>query len=164
MDDNGFNIYTSVSLDQMREELESYRAENDPDYDDTISALEKVFDKRIEYVSDRFKSKRAMAEAIRQEARVLRARLQVLEADAERDYRYLERNLDPGEKFETGRCKIGWRKSEQVLVDESQLEFLDPAYKRIIIEPRKTELKKAIKAGETFAGVELVASLNLQVR
>ena len=77
---------------------------------------------------------------------------------------FLSRYLN-GKKFETAKVAMSFRKSEAVEFDakcigdvpEEFLKFKDP-------ELDKVAVKKAIKAGETVPGCELVARQNLQIK
>lgn len=69
-----------------------------------------------------------------------------------------------GEKFETAKIALSFRKSEQVQisdVDNLPKEFLT---EKITISPDKTAIKKAIKGGQDVAGAELVTVQNLQIK
>lgn len=69
-----------------------------------------------------------------------------------------------GEKFASERCEVSFRRSEQVVVGD--MDALPEQYVRekITLEPDKTAIKNAIKAGEFVAGCELVTNLNAQVK
>ena len=77
---------------------------------------------------------------------------------------FLSRYLN-GKKFESAKVAMSFRKSEAVEFDakcigdvpEEFLKFKDP-------ELDKVAVKKAIKAGETVPGCELVARQNLQIK
>ena len=76
--------------------------------------------------------------------------------------RYISAYLD-GEKFKTAKVAVSFRKSESLEILEGAnipdeyLRFKEP-------EVNKVELKKALKAGERFDGVQLVENLNIQIR
>jgi len=65
--------------------------------------------------------------------------------------------------FECGLVKFGSRKSEQIIVDD--VNELPKEYKTIKVTEtaNKAELKRAIKAGESITGVELIECLNLKI-
>ena len=65
--------------------------------------------------------------------------------------------------FEAGLNKFGTRKSQSIIVDE--INSLPQEFKTIKITEtaNKTELKAAIKRGETIKGVQLVDNLNLKI-
>ena len=69
-----------------------------------------------------------------------------------------------GEKFETAKIALSFRKSEQVQIsdiDNLPKEFLT---QKVTISPNKTEIKKAIKDGQNVAGAEIVTVQNLQIK
>lgn len=76
-----------------------------------------------------------------------------------------------GQKMQTSKVQISFRKSEAIEI-EDEARFINFArtngrddllsYKEPTIN--KTEIKKAIKAGQTFDGVELVEKNNIQVK
>ena len=74
----------------------------------------------------------------------------------------LARSLN-GEKFETARVKIGWRKGESVFIDDATK--LDQKW-YVEQQPKidKAGIKAAIKAGEEVAGAHLEVSNNMQIK
>jgi hypothetical protein len=97
----------------------------------------------------------AEAEAIKTEKQNLAKRQQSLENKAESLKKYLEYALQ-GEKFEDARCKISYRTSEAVtFADGFDYSKLPTEFQKVTVEPKKNELKKAIKDGQGFAGVFL---------
>lgn len=68
-----------------------------------------------------------------------------------------------GEKFETPKLSVSWRKSESVNIAEDATlpgEYLVPVEPR----PDKTLLKKVLKDGAKIAGVELITKQNIQIK
>ena len=65
--------------------------------------------------------------------------------------------------FNVGFTKFGTRKSEQIIVDD--VNELPKEYKtrKVTETANKAELKRAIKAGESITGVELIECLNLKI-
>ena len=65
--------------------------------------------------------------------------------------------------FEVGLTKFGTRKSQSIEVED--INSLPKEYKTVKITEtaNKTELKAAIKRGESIEGVELVDNLNLKI-
>lgn len=75
---------------------------------------------------------------------------------------YLGRFLG-GQKFETARVKMTFRKSESLEVADDAIipaEF----YKQKDPELNKADLKKAVKAGLEIDGVSIVEKQNLQIK
>lgn len=132
---------------------------------DQLDALMMERDEKLEGLALYCKNLTAEAEAIRNEEKALAERRRALENKASRAKDFLDQNL-AGEKFQTARVAVSYRKSEQVEVsmafftEESNERFLrykDP-------EADKTAIKAAIKAGETVPGAEIVSKMNMSIR
>lgn len=131
---------------------------------EAIAALEMERDKKIENLGCWYKNLLADAEALKAQKNVFAEREKAAKAKAESLRGFLGRYLN-GKKFETAKVAMSFRKSEAVEFDakcigdvpEEFLKFKDP-------ELDKVAVKKAIKAGETVPGCELVARQNLQIK
>ena len=131
---------------------------------EAIAALEMERDKKIENLSCWYKNLLADAEALKAQKNAFAEREKAAKAKAESLRGFLGRYLN-GKKFETAKVAMSFRKSEAVEFDakcigdvpEEFLKFKDP-------ELDKVAVKKAIKAGETVPGCELVARQNLQIK
>ena len=127
-----------------------------------LEALSLARDEKIENVALYIKNCKALADALKAEEQKLAARRKTAENRVEWLKRYLAQNLD-GEKFSTPRVNISWRKSESVTVKDiwaipdDFLTYSEP-------KPNKTLLKKALKEGQWFEGVEIVESQNIQIK
>ena len=128
-----------------------------------FEALQMERDKKVEGLACYIKNKIADAEAIYAEIDVLSQRASVMKREAERCKAYLAGVLY-GEKFETPRCKISWRKSE--VCNVLSMEELPDEYKRtkVTIDADKTAIKKAIKAGAEIPGAEVIQKLNMTLK
>lgn len=131
---------------------------------EAIAALEMERDKKIENLGCWYKNLLADAEALKAQKNAFAEREKAAKAKAESLRGFLGRYLN-GKKFETAKVAMSFRKSEAVESDakcigdvpEEFLKFKDP-------ELDKVAVKKAIKAGETVPGCELVARQNLQIK
>lgn len=131
---------------------------------EAIAALEMERDKKIENLGCWYKNLLADAEALKAQKNAFAEREKAAKAKAESLRGFLGRYLN-GKKFETAQVAMSFRKSEAVEFDakcigdvpEEFLKFKDP-------ELDKVAVKKAIKAGETVPGCELVARQNLQIK
>lgn len=129
---------------------------------EAIAALEMERDKKIENLGCWYKN--LLAEALKAQKNAFAEREKAKKAKAESLKGFLSRYLN-GKKFETAKVAMSFRKSEAVEFDakcigdvpEEFLKFKDP-------ELDKVAVKKAIKAGETVPGCELVARQNLQIK
>lgn len=131
---------------------------------EAIAALEMERNKKIENLGCWYKNLLADAEALKAQKNAFAEREKAAKAKAESLKGFLGRYLN-GKKFETAKVAMSFRKSEAVEFDakcigdvpEEFLKFKDP-------ELDKVAVKKAIKAGETVPGCELVQRQNLQIK
>lgn len=131
---------------------------------EAIAALEMERDKKIENLGCWYKNLLADAEALKAQKNAFAEREKAAKAKAESLRGFLGRYLN-GKKFETAKVAMSFRKSEAVEFDakcigdvpEEFLKFKDPELDKIAV-------KKAIKAGETVPGCELVQRQNLQIK
>lgn len=131
---------------------------------EAIAALEMERDKKIENLGCWYKNLLADAEALKAQKNAFAEREKAAKAKAESLRGFLGRYLN-GKKFETAKVAMSFRKSEAVEFDakcigdvpEEFLKFKDA-------ELDKVAVKKAIKAGETVPGCELVQRQNLQIK
>ena len=131
---------------------------------EAIAALEMERDKKIENLGCWYKNLLADAEALKAQKNAFAEREKAAKAKAESLRGFLGRYLN-GKKFETAKVAMSFRKSEAVEFDakcigdvpEEFLRFKDP-------ELDKVAVKKAIKAGESVPGCELVQRQNLQIK
>lgn len=131
---------------------------------DRLNALEMERDTKISNVACWIKDLKAEAEAIKAEKQALEKRQKAAENKAESLKQWLLFALN-GEKFKDARCSISYRKSERVVFDDGFCFSSLPAqFKKVAIEPKKTEIKDYLKTGATIEGVELVESNNIQIR
>lgn len=128
-----------------------------------FEALQMERDAKIEGLACYIKNKNAEAEAIYAEIDVLSQRAAIIKKEAERCKSYLAGALY-GEKFETSRCKISWRKSE--ICNVLSMEAIPDEYKRtkVTVDADKTAIKKAIKAGMEIPGAEVIQKLNMTLK
>ena len=131
---------------------------------DRLNALEMERDTKISNVACWIKDLKAEAEAIKAEKQVLEKRQKAAENKAESLKQWLLFALN-GEKFKDARCSISYRKSERVVFDDGFCFSSLPAqFKKVTVEPKKTEIKDYLKTGATIEGVELAESSNIQIR
>lgn len=128
-----------------------------------FEALQLERDTKLENLACYIKNKRADAEAIYAEIDNLSKRAAALKNEAARCEGYLAGVLY-GEKFESPRCKIGWRKSE--VCNVLSLDEIPEEFKRtkVTVDADKTAIKKAIKAGTVVPGAEIIQKLNMTLK
>ena len=129
---------------------------------DRFEELELTRDAKIENICLWIKNLKAEAEALKAEKDAFAQRQKAAENKMESLKRYISGYLD-GTAFESAKVKVSFRKSESLEISEGAvipdeyLRFKEP-------EVNKADLKKAIKAGLTIGGVQLVESNNIQIK
>lgn len=129
---------------------------------DKFEELSLAREAKIEGVCLWIKNLKAEAEALKAEKDAFAQRQKAAENKMESLKKYIASYLD-GTKFETAKVKVSFRKSESLEISEGAiipdefLKFKEP-------EVNKTELKKALKAGQHFDGVSIVQNQNIQIK
>lgn len=128
-----------------------------------LSKLQMVRERKLEGVALCIKNLRADAVAYKAEKEAFAEREKQAKDKAERLSEWLTKALDGGQRFQTNRVAVSFRKSESVLVDEGKCpeEYMN---KKVTYSPDKTRIKAAIKAGKTVEGCELVLKDNIQIK
>lgn len=130
--------------------------------EEKFAALQIDMQDKLEDLGCWIKNLEADAAALKAEEQAFAERRKSVERQITNKKQYLSNFLD-GEKFETLRVKISFRKSESLEVSEEAKipeEFLK--YKEP--EVNKVDLKKAVKAGLVLDGVQLVQKQNIQIK
>ena len=135
------------------------------DYIEQLEALEMARDEKVENIGCWIKNLNADAAALKEEAKNMNERAKRAERKADGLKRYLEAALH-GEKFQSTRCAISWRRSTSVEVDEAELPDLPEQYvrRKVTVEADKTAIKDALKAGEVIEGCRLVEKQSIQIK
>ena len=128
-----------------------------------FEALKLEMETKIENVALWYKNLLSDAEALKAEEKAFNERRKSVESKAESLKRYLDSALN-GNKFNTTRVAISYRKSTSVFVED--LDKLPKEYKKekIDISADKTELAKALKDGKEIEGASLTESQNIQIK
>lgn len=137
---------------------------------EAFDALQMEREAKVENVACWYKNLVAEADAIRQEELNLQKRRKGLEKLAETRAKWLEKAL-AGQKFETARCAITFRKTTKVeLEDESAVikwahqNNRDDILKYAVPTVKKDELTKVLKAEVEVPGAALVTGLSMGVK
>lgn len=133
----------------------------DEDMAERFEQLQIDRDKKIEGIACMIKEFNADALALKAEKDTLAARQRTAENRAASLKRYLEGYLG-GEKFESARAAISYRKS--VAVNVTDIEAIPKEYLNIKVDANKTAIKNAIKNGDVVAGAELVENRNMVIK
>lgn len=124
--------------------------------------LQLAKDEKIENVALWIKNLSSDVEGMENEKKAFEERIKAAKNKAIALKTYLEMALN-GEKFQTAKCSITFRKSKSVTVldvsklDKDYLKYADPT-------ADKTAIKKAIESGVTVPGASLVENLNVQIK
>ena len=119
-------------------------------------------DEKIENVALWIKNLSSDVEGMENEKKAFEERIKAAKNKIIALKTYLEMALN-GEKFQTAKCSITFRKSKSVTVldvsklDKDYLKYADPT-------ADKTAIKKAIESGVTVAGARLDENLNVQIK
>ena len=119
-------------------------------------------DAKIENICLWIKNLNAEVEALKAEKDAFTKREKSAKNKMESLKKYISGYLD-GNKFETSKVKVSFRKSEQLEVDDYNLlpdEFL--RFKEP--EPNKDAIKAALKEGKVLEGVSVVTKYNIQIK
>lgn len=134
--------------EEALEELKNLQEQREPILEGTLMCI---------------KENEALDEAIGAEIKALSERRASIRRKANAMKEYVANSL-AGEKFETARVKVSWRKS-QVAEYTGVIEDLpEECIRYATPEVNKTELKKLLKAGAEIPGAKLVTKNNMQIR
>ena len=128
-----------------------------------FEALQLARDEKIENIALYHKNLLAEAAALKAEEKSFAERRKRAENKAESLKRYLDSALQ-GQKFNTTKVAISYRKSTSVEVDETKLpaNWLREIPATHVVD--KVEIAKALKAGETVEGATLITNNNIQIK
>lgn len=134
-----------------------------------LDALQMARDVKVENVACCVKNLSAFVSALEAEKDSIERKIRIAKNRIDGYKRFLDYALD-GKRFETPRCKVGFRTSERVeIVDEmafgNYANTYDKSLLRVVtkVEPDKTAIKRLLKDGVKVDGAVLVKSKNIQV-
>lgn len=128
---------------------------------DAMNQLQMERAEKIENVACWIKNLEAESEAIRNEEKNLAGRRKVNENKVESLRKYLAYALD-GQKFQTPRVRISYRKSTAVSIQDP--EKIPAAWYKAKYEIAKADIKEALQRGEAVPGAELVENVSMQIK
>lgn len=134
------------------------------DYDsikDEFEALTLAKEEKIDNIISFIKSRKAMAEALKNEKSAIAKRQQQAEREAERMTEYLVFCLD-GSKWESTAGKVSYRKSQSVAIDD--YDVLSDEYIKWEPKANKTAIKNDIKQGIIVRGAHIEESTNTIIK
>ena len=129
---------------------------------DLFETLQLAKDEKIENIALWIKNLSSDADGMENEKKAFEERIKACKNKIISLKTYLEMSLN-GEKFQTSKCSITFRKSKSV--DITDISKLEKDYLKYA-EPTadKTAIKKAIESGVTVAGASLIENLNVQIK
>lgn len=136
---------------------------NDEEALEEFEKLSLERDAKIEGIALWIKNMKSDAEAIKKEKLALEDRQKSLENKAERVSAFLKKAL-AGEKFQTAKVAISYRKSTSVEVEDNAVEYLSIDYLKVKKEPNKTLIKDFLKSGGQLPGCKLVENNNMSIK
>ena len=128
-----------------------------------LESLQMERDKKLEGVACWIKNLLSDADAIKSEKAALADREAKCRKKAEDLGRWLAEALG-GQKFNTAKCAVSFRRSETVEV--ADVSLLPDELKRVKteVEPNKTAIKALLKNGQEVVGCSLVENQNIQIK
>ena len=126
-----------------------------------LDALELAKEEKIDNCIKFYKSRKAMAEALKTEKMAIAKRQQIAENEAERMKEYLALCLD-GSKWESVAGKISYRNSKAIVIDNEDSVPMD--YKIATYKVDKTRIRDAIEHGENVIGAYIEERVNTVIK
>ena len=121
---------------------------------------------KLENIALYIKNTEAEAAAIKAEEEKLKARRERLENKAKRLREYVINSMkeNKDEPLKTARCEVSIKDNEKT--DITDLESIPEEFIKVKVEknPDKTAIKKAIKAGQTVPGAQIIINTTLTIK
>ena len=121
---------------------------------------------KLENIALYIKNTEAEAAAIKAEEEKLKARRERLENKAKRLREYVINSMkeNKDEPLKTARCEVSIKDNEKT--DITDLDSIPEAFIKVKVEknPDKTAIKKAIKAGQTVPGAQIIINTTLTIK
>lgn len=129
---------------------------------EALNSLKMAFAEKAENIAMFIRNLDAEAAALKEQKNIFAARQKAAENKRDALKEYLAMCLQ-GKPFKTDRVKVTFRKSEAVKVTD-QVSIPDRYFYFADVKVDKTEIKKALKAGENVPGCVLEEKQNIQVK
>ena len=135
------------------------------DLDNKINEIAMALDDKVENIACYIKNLDSDIEALKNEKKTLEQRAKTKTNQMEYLKRYLSNfmQMNNVDKFETPKCKVSFRKSSSVVIDN--VDNIPDKYKTVVTETKvdKTELKKYLKDNEC-SGAHIEEKKNIGVK
>lgn len=129
-----------------------------------LDALAEQKDEKISNIACWIKQLESDAEAIKKEKMKLAARQKACENKVDSLKKYLGYALN-GQKFKDARVSIYYKPSKSVeFADGFNYSDLPEQFQKITVEPRRTEIAKALEEGCTIKGVQIIDKSSIVIR
>ena len=132
-----------------------------------IEKMQMDFEDKICDLRNQYINLTAEAEALKAEKAKLAKRQKAAENQAERAKRFIAWLLK-GEKFQKDTVKISYRRSEEVVPEDGFIEWAEINHPELLKysdpEPRKADIKAAIKNGMAIEHAHIETKNNIQVK
>lgn len=156
------NIY------QIRGEIENFEFEVDEETGELLNALEwdalnMAYEEKVENIACFIKNLVGDIADFKAEEASLAKRRKAKEKKVEFLKGLLLDNMG-GQKFSTVKCAVSFRNSEAVQVDDVNQIPAELLRVKTSVEPDKTAIKAAFKAGQAIPGCKLVANTSVQIK
>lgn len=157
-----------ANLYDIRREIADFEFEVDPETGELLNAmswdaLNMAFEDKVENIACYIKNLASDISAFKAEEEQLAKRRRSNEKKVEFLKRLLADNMG-GEKFSTARCAVSFRRSEAVQVDSVEHIPAELLRVKTTVEPNKTAIKDAIKAGQEISGCKLIENMSVQIK
>ena len=152
------------AMNEASAEAEEKEGEISDFLNNKLDALEVEKELKTGNICRYYKSLLAEADMVKEESKKLSERARTTENKANSLKSYLAVFIPEGEKFADEHSKIGWRKSEQLIIQDNDIKLVPEEYQKITVSPDKTSLKKAIKSGDSFDGISILEKQNIQIK
>lgn len=160
------NLYAiSEELNLIENQMMEWAAENDGDITNfplskTLEVMEGELKEKLLSWGVWYKNTNSESKALDTEIKNLQSRKKSLDNLCDRIKNTIDAAM-PEDTLKNSKCVLSYRKSKSVscVLDELPKEF-----KKISESADKTELSKALKAGQEIKGAEMVTKKNLQIK
>lgn len=157
-----------ASIYQIRQEISEFLFNCDPETGEILNSqawdeINLAFEEKVENIACWIKNLQAEAEDLKAEEAALAKRRKAKEAKIERLKNLLTDNMD-GKKFETAKCAVSFRTSEQLQVEDKDLIPKKYCVKKVEYQPDKNLLKQIWKSGKAVKGCQLIQKLNVNIK
>lgn len=157
-----------ANLYDIRREIADFEFEVDPETGELLNAmswdeLNMALEEKIENIACYIKNLTSDIGDFKAEEEQLAKRRKSLERKVEYLKRLLCDNMG-GVKYSSARCTVSFRTSEVVQVDS--VEHIPAELLRVknTVEPNKTAIKDALKAGQIISGCKLIENTSVQIK